>query len=379
MRGHIRKRGKSYSLVVDIGNDPITKKRKQKWYSGYKTKKDAEKALAEIINKLEKGVYYESQNMILTYYLNKWLNDFIKNNFAINTYYSYLNVINRYITPNIGDIELLKLKPLHIQSLYNHMLNDLNLSSSTINICHSILHSALKQAIKWELLNSNPVDGVKPPKKERVKFNILNAVEVNSLLKTIKNTSFYLPVLLAVTTGMRRSEILALKWNNVNLDKGLIFIENQIRFTSKNTFELIPCKTHNSERTILMLPYTIPLLKDHKKNQLEKKLALGNNYHDFNFICAKDTGYPYNPKYISSKFYDLIRRRNSKYNIPIIRFHDLRHTHATLLIEQGINPKIIAERLGHKSIRTTLDTYSHVLPNMQQEAAIKLNNVFDSE
>lgn len=379
MRGHIRKRGNYYSIVIDIGNDPITKKRKQKWYSGYKTKREAEKALSEIINRLENGNYYDLQNILVTDYLNKWLNNYIKNNYARNTYSSYLNIINRYISPNIGKIELLKLKPFHIQSLYNHMINDLNLSSSTINICHSTIHSALNQAIKWEILNSNPADAVKPPKKEKVRFNILNVAEVNSLLKTIKNTSFYLPVLLAVTTGMRRSELLALKWNNVDLDKGLIFVENQIRFTSKDTFELLPCKTHNSERTIFMLPYTIPLLKEHKKNQLEKKIAFGDNYNDFNFICTKDTGYPYNPKYISTKFYDLIRRRNNKYNIPIIRFHDLRHTHATLLIEQGINPKIVAERLGHKSIRTTLDIYSHALPSMQQEAAEKLNNVLNEE
>lgn len=376
MRGHIRKRGKYYCIVVDIGNDPVTKKRKQKWYSGYKTKKDAEKSLAKIISKLEKGDYYCLQHIVLSEYLNRWLNDFIKNNFASNTFSSYSNIINRYIKPNIGHIELSKLKPLHIQSLYNHMFNDLKLSSSTINICHSIIHSALKQAVKWELLDCNSADAVKPPKKEKMKFNILNAEQVNNLLKTIKNTLFYLPVLLAVTTGMRRSEILALRWNNIDLDKGLIFVENQIIFTGKNKFELLPCKTSNSERTILMLPYTIPLLKQHKKNQLEKKLALGTKYHDFNFVCTKDTGYPYNPKYISTKFYDLIRRRNSKYNIPIIRFHDLRHTHATLLIEQGVNPKIIAERLGHKSIRTTLDIYSHVLPNMQQDAAIRLNDVF---
>ncbi|MBX4271986.1 site-specific integrase [Clostridium estertheticum] len=376
MRGNITKRGKTYTIVLDIGRDD-NGKRKQTTKGGFKTKKEAEKALSELIVKIEKGDYFVSENMLFKDYLEKWLNEYCINNLTPKTIKTYKQLINTYIAPRLGAIKLDKLKPLDLQSFYNYLQNDLKLSGTTALHCHEVINVSLKHAVQWQMLNRNIASSVQRPKKAKKEMLVLTAEQTNMLLERIKNLSLYIPVLLAVTTGLRRGEVLGLTWNNVDLDKGVIYIVNQLQRID-GEFKLVPTKTARSKRNIVLLDYTIPILRNIKKIQIEHKLLLGSEYKDHNLMYSQADGSPYDPEYISRHFLRTMTKLSVELEIPRIRFHDLRHTHATLLLSRNINPKIVSERLGHSSISITLDTYSHVLPDMQKEAAENLNDLMVS-
>lgn len=177
----------------------------------------------------------------------------------------------------------------------------------------------------------------------------------------------YLPVMLAITTGMRRGAIAAIQWDNVDLKKKMLYVQYSLQ---RIDGELKPMdtKTNKSRRSVALMDITIEALKEERKNQLERKLAYGEKYQDLNYVCCWDDGRPLDPDFISKKFNKIVK----KLDMPQIRFHDLRHTHATMLLKQGTNPKIVQERLGHATISTTMDIYSHALPEMQKEATEKL-------
>lgn len=376
LRGHIRRRGATYSIIVDIGSDEDGK-RKQKWYSGYKTKKDAEKALNNILVRLENGQFFTTEKMFLHQYLSMWLEDYAQLSLAYKTFTSYKDNIEKYINPHIGNISLQKLKPLHIQSFYKKCLADLSLSGTSTLYLHRILHVALKQAVKWQLLNTNPTDSVEPPKKGKEEMIVLDSSQVKNLLKRLEGTTLYMPVLLAVTTGARRAELCAARWSKIDFESKTLYIDSQLQKNKNNDLELMPTKTKSSKRTIELLSYTIPILKEHLEKQIHNKETLGEDYIDGDFVLCKIDGNPYDPDYITRNFARYMTKLSKELSIPKIRFHDLRHTHATLLLKQGVHIKVVSERLGHASVSITLDTYSHVLPNMQKEAAKKLNDLLD--
>lgn len=376
MRGHVYKRGKTYTIVVDLGRDE-NDKRKQKSQGGFKTKKEAEKALSELLVKIEKGDYFVSEDMTYKEYLNKWLSEYCCNNLTPKTIKTYKQIINAYILPRLGNIKLDKLKPLDLQSLYNFMQNELCLSGTTTLRCHEVINISLKHAVQWQMLNKNVATSVTRPKKKKTEMQVLTAEQTNLLLDRIKDLTLYLPVLLSVTTGMRRGEVLGLTWDNIDLDAGVAYIEGQLQKVD-NEFKFVPTKTARSRRKIVLLDYTIPILRDIRKKQTQQRLLLGAEYEEYNLVCCQANGNPYDPDYVSRNFLRHMNKISSELNIPKIRFHDLRHTHATLLLSKDIHPKIVSERLGHSSISITLDTYTHVLPDMQKEAANKLNGLLTS-
>ncbi|WP_278382486.1 site-specific integrase [Clostridium tyrobutyricum] len=217
-----------------------------------------------------------------------------------------------------------------------------------------------------------------------------NTEQLNKLLDAIKDKTIFTPVMLAATTGMRLGEICGLKWENTNLENGFIQLEHQLQEENKD-LKLVPLKTLSSQRKIVLLDYTIEELKKLKLKQEENKKYLGGNYHDEDFVVCQSNGLPYHPTYISRNYRRILKDNKYRINvngkaknvslyealkIPLIRFHDLRHTHATFLLSQNTNPKIVSERLGHSSIKTTLDIYSHVLPGMQEHAIDNLNKKF---
>jgi integrase len=375
MRGSIIKRGLNYTIIFDLGKDEIGK-RKQKTIGGFKTKREAEKALNENISKVEKGEFFVTKDILFKDYLNKWIEEYCKNNLSYKTQKTYNQLINSYIIPRLGNIPLSKLKPLNLQSFNNALQNELHLSGTTALHCHTIIHTALKYAVKWQIIDKNVSDAVERPKRSNKLMNVLNADQLNLLLDNLKETSLYLPTLLAATTGIRRGEVLGLTWNNIDLDSNTMYIEVQLQNVNEE-LTLVSTKTDKSRRKIILLPFTIPILKLERKKQIQNKLQLGEIYDNRNFVCCMGDGRPYNPDYISRHFLRKLTLLSEKLAIPKIRFHDLRHTHATLLLKEGINPKIVSERLGHSQVNITLDTYSHVLPDMQKEAADKLNNLLN--
>ncbi|KMT21566.1 phage integrase family [Clostridium cylindrosporum DSM 605] len=238
-----------------------------------------------------------------------------------------------------------------------------------------MLSMALKHAVGWQMLNYNPASAVKPPRPEHIEMNIWDSDTINEVLKELKesNSNLYIPILIGVTTGMRQGEIAALRWRNIDFTNGFISVTHNFqKIDNSNNYALTSPKTNKSNRSIAMMDLTIKELKAHKKKQNELIMLNRDFYNNQDFVCAFEDGSPFKPVYIGELFRKFIRRSN----YPKIRFHDLRHSHATLLLKQGVNPKIVSERLGHANISITLDTYSHVLPNMQKEAISKLNEMF---
>ena len=369
MKGHIRKRGKeSWAIILDIGQDNEGKRR-QKWHSVKGTKKDAERELTKLLHTLDSGSYIEPSKLTVSRYLKTWLSDYAAHQVTPKTLERYQGIISDHINPAIGHHPLTKLKPPHIQELYTKSLKDGRLDGKgglaprTVLHMHRVLHKALDQAMKWQMLIRNPTEAVVPPKPKTIEMAALDEDQVARLLEHFRESRLYLPILIAVTTGLRRGEILALKWQNIQLSSARLHVRQSLEQTKEGLRFKSP-KTEKSKRTVILPRFTVEALKEHRKRTAERKLKLGKVYQDNDLVCAREDGTIWPPDTLSTLF----AARIKKAPVPKIRFHDLRHTHATQLLKQGVHPKIVSERLGHSNISITLDTYSHVLPGMQEEA-----------
>lgn len=369
MRGHIAKKGNKYYVVVDIGKNYKTGKRQQKWFSGYDKKEEAEYALAEIIYKLKQGNLVLPDNTRLGEYLIYWLERY-KKKLATTTYNTYNSIINNHLIPNLGNIPLQQLKPLHIEDYYYQKQNEL--SQRTLLHHHRVLSLALKNAVGWQLIPNNPCDYVEAPKPKKYKATALTPEQSKELLNLVKDTDMETPITLILATGIRRGELLALTWNDIGFDNKILSIDKSLA-VDEETKELIikEPKSKSSIRTISLSDGTINILKQHKVKQNEEKLKLGKYYKDNNLVFATPDGSLINPSTFSKKFGNIIKGSN----LPHIRLHDLRHTNATLMLKSKIPAKVASERLGHSNTATTLDIYSHVLKSMQEEAADKLDKM----
>lgn len=366
MKGYFRKRGDKWSFTVDIGRDPSTGKRKQKTRSGFKTKKEAQQACAELITQLTKGDYIPNSNELFKEFLYKWLELYVKPKLRHTTYKNYKRTIDYRIIPILGEIELQKLTPAHGQAFVKHLIED-NLSERYIEFCFTITKGALIQAIKWELISKNPFQYIEIPRPRRFsRKNAWSAEDVNTFLTFAKydNQIYYYIFMLALFTGMRRGELLGLTWDNIDLEKRKISITKSLIYDEEG-FRFGDVKTASSRRTISIGDEECKELKQYKAMQNSFKLKIGSVYHDQNLVFCREDGNPIYPRTLAMVF----DRITKKAGLHKIRLHDLRHTHATLSLQLGMPPKVLQERLGHSSIQMTMDVYSHVMPNMQQEAA----------
>lgn len=375
--GHIRKRsGGSWELTYEL---PRTAdgKRRQKTKTVHGKEKDAQQELARIEQEVYAGKYLEPTRMDLKQFLHKWLKDYAKANVNPKTYEEYERIIKTNIVPALGHIPLSKLKPLHIQEYYTAMLESGSkigrggLAPQTVLNHHRLLNCALAQAIKWELLAKNPAEGASPPTPERKETNILDGIGMARLLEAAHGTRLYIPILIATTTGMRRGEILALRWEDLNFETGIIKVRRSLGQTRKGLFIKEP-KTPSGYRPVLLPSFVVDALRRHKAEQAKCRLRLGPDYQDKEgLICVKEDGSPYPPNRLTRNFEDFVERLN----IPHIRFHDLRHSLATLLSDENVNVKTTSERLGHSDVAFTLQRYTHVSPHMQREAAEAIDKV----
>lgn len=370
MRGHIKKRGKNWSVIVEFPKDSISGKRKQKWYTVKGDKKDAEIFLTEKLRELDTGLLIDTKKMKFSEYLDYWLKEYCYNNLSINTIEGYEQYINRHIKPNLGNIQLDKLKPLQLQSFYSEKLENgkINgkggLSKQTVRTLHRIIHGALAQAVKWQLVTRNVADCVEPPKPKKYEASFLNEEQTNLLIEKAKKSDIYIPVIIAIYTGMRRGEVLGLNWQNVNFDKKYIRVVQELSCT-KQGLKILPPKTNKSIRNIAIPDTLVKILKKHKAEQMKNKLILGEEYQNTDMVCTYPNGKLFYPKRFSAKFNELL----NKNGLPVIRFHDLRHSHASLLVKLGVQPKVISERLGHSNIGITMDLYSHLYEEADREVA----------
>jgi integrase len=262
---------------------------------------------------------------------------------------------------------------MHIQSYYSKALESGRLdgkgglSAQTVLHHHRVLHDALQQAVRWRLLGRNSAAAVEPPKPERKEMRALDEGCSAWLLDAAQGNRLYLPILLAIATGMRRGEILALCWRDVDFVNNVIRVQRSLEQTNAGVRFKEP-KKKKSRRPISMPLLLVEALESHYGAQMEFKNRLGAGYENNDLICCYDDGRIWIPESFTSLYSKFTRRIGVK-----IRFHDLRHTHASQLLRAGVSAKVVSERLGHSAIGITLDTYSHILPGMQEDAAAKVD------
>jgi integrase len=373
MRGSVKKDKKTgkYYFVVDIGKDPLTGKRRQKKKRGFETKKEAEKALATLLNELNEGTYIEPSKQLYIDYFNEWLIS-REHQLSIQTIKAYKSYLKTHISPALGHLQLSSLTPLHIQKFVAG-LRDKGLSETTVKRIFNVVNASLNSAVKMELLKKNPASSIEKPKWDSKEITIWNLQQVTAFLKVAKSSHYYTAFLLAIMTGMRQGEILGLRWRDVDFKNECLYIRQTLTHDGKGFKEGAKSKAGN--RSIGLDANTLSALKQQRKIVIANKLKYGSAYNDFDLVVCTSKGKPINPRNLLRTFDNLI----TKANLPKIRFHDLRHTHASLMLQQGENIKLISERLGHSSVKITLDIYSHVLPNMQKEASKRLaSQLFNS-
>ncbi|MFC1924641.1 tyrosine-type recombinase/integrase [Chloroflexota bacterium] len=371
MRGHITKRGKnSYSIKVSLGKD-TTGKYKYQWVTVRGTKKDAERRLAELLHQLDNGTYIKSGKTSLAEYLERWLNDYAWPNLAPRTAEGYECIVRCHLVPALGNIPLTQLKPEHLQRYYSEKLEGGRydgkgaLSKTTVSHHHTCIHRALEMALKWGLINRNPADAITPPRPQHSEMHTLNEDDLHNFLEAAKKTSYYVLFYLALSTGMRRSELLALRWSDIDLMLCQIYVTRSMHHLHSGEIVFGAPKTARGRRMVSLSPSTAMLLREHKDKQAAQLDMLGISLKEDDLVLSDPEGKPLLPDTVSHAWTKLVNRTGLKG----IRLHDARHTHASLMLKQGIHPKIVQERLGHATISTTLDLYSHVSPGLQQAAA----------
>jgi integrase len=376
MKGHIQKKSdKKWKIYVYLGTDGAGKKKYvTKVVNG--TKRDAQRLLTQMLNDINQGTFTEPTKLTVNDYMARWLKDYASVNVALRTYEFYEQTLKLHINPRIGHIELSKLTPLTLQHYYSELLKGgkldwsgkltgIGLSPTTVLKHHRIIHEALDHAVKWGLVVRNVADMVEPPRRVKEEMKTWSAAEASRFLDTVKDHRHYAFYLTAVMTGMRLGELLGLRWSDVDLQGNTLYIQQTLLKGGQNPV-YGHAKTEKSRRQIALPEAVVRALKQNKALQNQERLVWGSDYRDTGLVFTKDTGNHLDPTYMSR---GLFKRLIAAAGVPDIRFHDLRHTHATLMLKNGVNPKVVSERLGHSGVQITLDTYSHVLPEMQSEAA----------
>lgn len=368
MRGTIRKRSiGSWTVIVDLGSDPVTGKRRQLWRSVKGPKRDAEALLVELLHERDTGVERPVGKLTVAAYLDRWMVDYVEPSLAPKTQSAYRDVIRNHFVPALGSIELMALRPSHIQSLYTRLLD--RLSARSVLRYHQVLHAALHQAVRWQLLTRNPADAVEPPRPNRREIRAMTPEQARTVMGAADATSLGPFVRLALFTGMRRGELLGLRWSDV--DSASIHLQQTAQRIAGQGIVFRQPKTRLSRRSIALSSDAMAVLRQHRVRQAEARFLAGPAYEDRDLVFATGFGTPLEPGNILRTWRRIVARAGQ----PGLRIHDLRHGHATLMLGQGVHPKIVSERLGHASINITLDTYSHVLPGLQAAAAEALDTI----
>lgn len=367
MKGYKRKRGEnSWRLAVYLGRDEHGKK-KYYYETFHGKEREADKRLAMLVASFATGEQVQPAKITLADFLNRWLRDYAKQAVRQTTYDFYEQLIRVHIVPALGNKPLAKLRPLDVQTFYAAKLQE-GLSPKTVKHIHGLLREAYRHAVQWQLVAKSPIDAVVPPSVPTKPPLVWTPEQAAAFLEVARSHRLYAAFLLAVATGMRRGEILGLRWQDVDLDRGLVFVQQNLVPTREGLRFQEP-KSPSSRRAIKLPPEAITALREHWTKQLEERRIYDSEYNDKGLVFCAIDGSPLHPRSFDRVFQSLVSRTG----LPKITLHGLRHTHATLLLLAGLNPKIVAERLGHSEISTTMNIYSHVIPTMQDQAAAAIS------
>jgi integrase len=364
-----RKRDGVFLVSIFLGRDANGKRRYvAKQIKG--TIKEAQKYLTAALRDKDQGIFVEPTSLTVNEYLNKWLDVAARPRVSRRTADGYAGLLERYIRGPLGQSRLDKLQPLDIQKVYGEM-QVRGLSARVVRHTHSALHNALKQACKWGLIARNPSDLVELPKVLHKERRVLSPDEAVNFLESADVMPHGLIFEFALLTGMRPEEYLALQWSDVDMTTSATQIKRAL-VRHKKSWSFEEPKTARSRRTVVLPTPLLSKLAAHKRMQSAARLKLGVAWHAHDLVFCSEEGTPLS---IPNLTYRYFRPILEKAKLPRIRLYDLRHTCATLLLMAEENPKVVSERLGHSTIVLTLDTYSHVLPTMQQQATARLEKM----
>jgi integrase len=432
MRGSVIKKGKQYYVKIELDPDPATGKRRQKWHSGFRTKKEAERARIDLLSKFDRGEYVEPTQLTVAEFIEEWLTA-IRPTVKASTWNGYASKARNHIVPHLGPMKLtkvdagvlnrlyadllasgrlpssrkgrgyspavleraqeLRVEGLTLQATADRLQEELEeaahitkdtlasllrrqsavetappegLTPSTVKAVHVVLHKAFGAAVRWGRLPRNPADLADPPRVPSAPDEVETwdaGTLRRFLVATAEDRLHALWVLLA-TTGMRRGEAVGLRWQDVDLDAGRLRVVQTILSINGKLLTSEP-KTAKGRRPIALDPSTVAVLREHRKRMLEERLLVGADFSDERLVFHRPDGSCLRPETVSATFL----RRQQQLDVPRLTLKGLRHTWATLALEQGIHPRVVQERLGHATIAITLGIYSHVAPTLHDEAA----------
>src|SRR5262249_46149021 len=373
MKGHIRERSPGHwAIVLDV-RDPETGKRRRKWHSFNGTKRAAQIECSRLISEISGGAYIEPARITVAQFLDPWVED-VKARVTPKTNERYSEIVRKNINPLLGAVILTKLRPMQISDAYAKALSTGRrdgrggLAPSTVRYMHVALKAAMHQAVRWQMLARNPADAVDPPKIERSAMKTYDFAQTADLIGATRGTRMTITVILAVLCGLRRGEIAALRWRNINLDVAQLAVTESAEQTGAGVRYKKP--KSGKGRTVALSARVVNELRSHRIQQAEELLKLGVALTGDTFVVAQADGSPLQPRIITHQWHLQLAKNKT---LPRIRFHDLRHAHTTHLLSSGVHPKIASERLGHSTVGITMDLYSHVMPGMQEDAAARVD------
>ena len=376
--GHMRERSPgSWELRYSLGTNPATGKRRMATTTVKGNRRAAEKELRRLLRTLDTGEHVDPTRMTVREWLRAWLGS-VREEVSPKSHERYSEIVENFLAPELGALPITKLAPAHIQMAYGKWAlggrrdgKSGGLSPQTRRHIHRVLRTALSRALEQQVIARNPADAFKKllPKVERREMKTLTAEQSVLLLEAIAHSRVYWPVLLALATGMRRGEVLAVRWKNVDLERGTLRVVESLEQTKTSIQFKAP---KNDRHRVITLPaYAVDDLRRLKRQQAEELLAVGVRQSGDTLLCSRADGAPHQPLSLTYEFARFMKRIK---DMPRVRFHDLRHSHATHLLASGVHPKVASERLGHASVGITLDLYSHVTESMQEDAALKLDS-----
>jgi integrase len=368
------------------GEGTIYRRKKGEWATQYivytgegrkrqtiygKSRQEVATKLAKALSDREGGLTFDSENLKLEEYLRRWLKDSVKGSVQDITYRDYEHLVRNHIIPALGNIKLKALTPAHIRGLYRSK-SDAGLSPRTVQYVHVTLHKALKQAVNDGLIPRNVTEAVKPPQLRREEIEPLTVEQVKVLLEAICGDRFEALYVIAVTAGLRQGELLGLRWEDVNVKRKTLQVRRTLLGSKKgNTVFGVP-KTAKGKRSVRLTDRAVKALQRHRELQIEERQRLDGLWQENGLVFTTQIRTPVNRHNLVNRSFKPLLKGAS---LPEIRFHDLRHTCATLMLCAGVQPKMVQELLGHASVTITLETYAYVMPDMQGEAAGKMDSM----
>jgi len=369
MRGYVRRKGQySWQITVDTGTGPDGKRRRHFETIHSTRKSDAQKRLNELLVSLEKGVYAPPGRLTLAEHFNNWLTGYVKTHCSLRTLDTVQSIVEHHLIPALGNIQLKHLHPQAIQAYYGKACE--KLSARSVHYHHRILSQSLKYAVRQGYLGRNPCELVDPPSWKGKTMRTLTPGELEVLLGNASTNQFYPVIYTAVSTGLRQAELLGLTWRSIDLDFLSISV-NQVLYKRRGVCQFNEPKTSHSRRRVAMTPKLALFLREYRGErerlyqELEKELTLDD------LVFANVEGKPLDPDVLTHNFARIAKQAG----LENVRFHDLRHTFASLMLLRGAKPKVISEALGHASVAFTMDVYSHIIEGMQEDAMALLDEV----